>query len=185
MAGLVLDQLHERVLIDDLSGRDREVLTDLELARVGLADLELPAPALDVLRQQLHAANQVLAVRSERFPQEFRVGEHPVRRGDRVDDLLRVEPRLLLGLGIKSLRFADQVLCPVGCNQIRLPHQVEQSVFRPGRILETTVFRRPKLPSPPPMPIAWSMAELQRSAYDCQSFVWASNMVPGCVSHAC
>ena len=94
------------VLVDDLSGRDREVPADLELARVGLPDLERPAPALDVLGQKLHAAHEVFAIRSEGFAQEFRVGEHPVRRRDRIDDLLGVEPRLLLGVGIKSFDFA-------------------------------------------------------------------------------
>ena len=137
---LVLDQLHQRVLEDDHSGRDGEIAADREFARVRLPDPELPASAFDVLRQQLHAANQVLAIRGESFPQKFRVGEHPVRRGDRVDQLLGVEPRLLLGVGIKSSRFADQVLCPVGCNQIGLPHEVEEQVLRPGWVLEPIVL---------------------------------------------
>ena len=43
---LVLDELQQLVLEDDLARRDGEVAPDLELAGVGLPDLEVPPPRL-------------------------------------------------------------------------------------------------------------------------------------------
>ena len=60
----VLDELHQIVLEDHLAGRDREVAADLELRRVGLADLQVAAAGLDVLGQHVHAAHEVLGVRA-------------------------------------------------------------------------------------------------------------------------
>src|SRR3954465_13118356 len=63
--GRVLDELHHRILVDDLARRDRQVLADLKLGRISLSYLEATAPAFDVLGQKLHAAHQVLAIRRE------------------------------------------------------------------------------------------------------------------------
>jgi hypothetical protein len=42
--------------------RDREIPSKLEFAEIGLPDLQVAAPAPDVLGEELHSTNEVLAV---------------------------------------------------------------------------------------------------------------------------
>ena len=80
------------------------------MRRVGLPDAQLAAAGLDVLRQHVHAAREILAVRRQRVAQQFRIGEHEIRRCDRVDDLAHVELGLLPGLRIEALGVVDQAV---------------------------------------------------------------------------
>jgi len=137
---LILDQLHQGVLVDDLSRRDGEVLTNLEFRRIRLPDLELPASLLDIPRQKLHAADEILPIGGERLPQEFGTGENPIRRSKRVDDLLGIEACLMLGFRIESLGLFDKAIGLVRCDKIGLAQEVEELVLRPGRVLETIVL---------------------------------------------
>src|SRR5690606_7298978 len=72
---LILDDFCELVPRHHLAGRDGNVLAKLELRGIRLAQ---PQPALtvsNILRQHLHAANQVLAIGCERLAKYLRIGE--------------------------------------------------------------------------------------------------------------
>ena len=138
----ILDQLHQLVLVDHLARRRRHVDADDEVGRVGLADPQRAAAGLDVLRQHLHAANQIVAAGGQRFAQHFRIGQHEIRRRDRVGDLLDVEFGLLAGMRIEPFGIAHQVLRPLRREQIELHHEIEKLVRLPLRILESLVARR-------------------------------------------
>ena len=129
VVGLVLDQLHHSILVDDLAGGDRQVLADLELGRVGLPNFEVTAAALDVFGEELHAPHQVLTIGRESLVEQLRVREHPVRWRNRIDDLRHIEPGLVPGVGIETFGRIDQGFGPVRGDQVRLSQQVEVGVF--------------------------------------------------------
>ena len=141
VAGAYWMQLHQLVFEDHLAGRRREIAADLEMRRVGLPDAQLAAAGLDVLRQHVHAAREVLAFRRQRVAQQFRIGEHEVRRRDRVDDLAQVELGLLPGQRIEPLGVLDQPVAELDGQQIGLLEEVEELVRRPFRIGEALVAR--------------------------------------------
>ena len=80
---------------------------------IGLADAQRAAAGFDVFREHLHAANEVVAVGRQRLAQHFRIGEHEIRRRDRVGDLLNVELGLLAGVRIDALGVLHQFLRPL------------------------------------------------------------------------
>ena len=109
---------------------------------IGLADPQRAVAGLDVLRQHLHAANQIVAVGRQRLAQHFRIGEDEIRRRQRVGDLLDVELGLLAGVRIEAVGVAHQILRPLRGEQIELHHEIEELVRFPLRILEALVARR-------------------------------------------
>ena len=137
----VLDQLDEVVLIDDLAGRDREIAADLEGIGVGLADAQIAAAGRDVLGQHVHPARQVLGIRRQRLAQELRIGEHEIRRRDRVGDLADVEVGLLLRERIEPFGILDQMVGPGHRQEIGLLEEVEELVARPFGVAEALVLR--------------------------------------------
>ena len=139
---LILDQLHQLVLEDHLAGRHRHVDANREVGGVGLADAQRAVSGLDVFRQHLHAANQVVAAGSQRLAQHFRIGENEIRRRYRIGDLLNVELRLLAGVWIEPVGVAHQILRPLRRQQIELHHEIEELVRFPLGVLETLVARR-------------------------------------------
>ena len=98
-------------------------------------------PGLDVFGQHMHAAHEILALGGKRLAQQFRIGQHEIRRRDRVGDLLDVErslrPRVLIDAG--SVR--DQPFSPLHAEQIDLSQEIEELVLRPLGIGETLVLR--------------------------------------------
>ena len=138
----ILDELHQLVLEDHLAGRRRHVDADDEVRRVGLADAKRAASGLDVLGQHLHAAHEIVAVRGQRLAQHFRIGEHEIRRRDRVGDLLNVELGLLARVRIDAFGVLHQGLRPLRGEQIELQHEIEELIRFPLRILEALVARR-------------------------------------------
>ena len=80
---------------------------------VGLADLQVAAAGLDVLGQHVHAAHEVGGVGGERLAQQFGIGQHEIRRRDRIDDLAHVELGLLPGVRIEASASLDQMVRPV------------------------------------------------------------------------
>ncbi len=124
----VLDELHQLVLEDHLAGRDREVAADLEHRGIGLADLQIAAAGLDVLGQHVHAAHQVVGIAGERLAQQFGIGQHEIRRRQRVGDLPHVEFGLLPGVRIEVGGVADQLVGPVRGEQIGLLEEIEELV---------------------------------------------------------
>ncbi len=138
----ILDQLHQLVLEDYLARRRRHIDADHQVGRIGLADAQRAAAGLDILRQHLHAANQIVAVRFQRLAQDFRIGQHEVRRRDRVGDLLHVELGLLARVRVDALGVLHQRLGPLRGEQIKLQDEIEELVRSPLRVLEALVARR-------------------------------------------
>jgi hypothetical protein len=136
-----LDELHQVVLEHHLAGREREIAPDLEQRGIGLADPEIALPGRDVLAQHGHAAHQVLGIRRQRLAQQFRIGQHEVRRRNRVGDLLNVELGLRPGVLVDAGGVLHQPLAPLAGEQVGLLEEIEELVLRPFRIAETLVFR--------------------------------------------
>ena len=138
----ILDQLHQFVLEDHLAGRRRHIDADDEVGRIGLADAQRAASGLDVLGQHLHAAHEIVAVGSQRLPQDFGIGEDEIRRRQRVGDLLDVEFGLLAGVRVEPVGVAHQFLRPLRGEQIGLQQEIEKLVGLPFGIAEALVARR-------------------------------------------
>ncbi len=137
--GRVLDQLHDVVAVYDLAGRRGDVDADLEGARIGLPDLELAAAGLDVLRQHLHAAHQVLAVLLQRLAQQFGIRRDEVGGRECAGDLLHVEARLLAGVGVEIVGTVDHRFGPARADQIGLLDEIEHRMRRPVGVGEAGV----------------------------------------------
>ena len=78
----------------------------------------------------------------QRLAQHFRIGQHEIRRRQRVGDLLDVEFSLLAGMRVESFGVAHEVLRPLRGQQIELHHEIEELVRFPFRVLEPFVARR-------------------------------------------
>ena len=107
---------------------------------IGLADLEIAVAGLDVLGEHVHAAHEILGVRGKRLAQQFRIGEHEIRRRDRVGDLLDVELGLLPRVLVDAGGVLDQLLAPLRGEQIGLLEEIEELVLRPFRIGKALVL---------------------------------------------
>ena len=99
----------------------------------------LAVPGLDVLGQHVHAAHEILGVRGERLAQQLRIGQHEVRRRDRVGDLPHVEIGLLQRVRIEPSASLHQPVRPLHRQQIGLLEEIEELVARPFRIGEALV----------------------------------------------
>ena len=75
-----LQQLQDVVLVDDLARRCGDILADLELLHVGLADGQLAAAAGQVLGEVLHPAHQALAAGGHGFAEGGGVRHQEVGR---------------------------------------------------------------------------------------------------------
>ena len=102
----------------------------------------LPPSRLDILRQHLHAAHQIVAVGRQRLAQHFRIGENEIRRRQRVGDLLDVELGFLAGVRVEPFGFAHEIVRPPRRQQIGLHHEIEKLVRLPFGIGEPLVARR-------------------------------------------
>ena len=138
----ILDELHELVLEDHLAGRGGEIAPDREHRGIRLADLQVAAAGLDVLGEHMHAAHQIVGVAGERFAQQFGIGQHEIRRRQRVGDLPHVELGFLLGVRIEVGGVADQLVGPARGEQISLLEEIEELVRGPLRIGEALVVGR-------------------------------------------
>ena len=101
--------------------------------------LETAMPGLDVLSQHVHAAHQILGLRGEGLAQQFGIGQHEVRRRDRIGDLAHVEIGLLHDVRIETLGIAHQPVRPLHREEIGLLEKIEELVARPFRIGEALV----------------------------------------------
>ena len=137
----VLDQLHQVVLVDDLAGRDRDVLADPEFAVIRHADAELALAALEVGQQVRQALQQVLAAGLGGLAQHLRIGQQEVGGAHRIDELPGVEIDLLRRLRLHAIDAADHVLEEAGGQQVGLLDEVEDLVVAPGLVLEAAVLR--------------------------------------------
>ena len=139
---LILDELHQVVLINHLPRRDRDVLADAERLHVGHLDREASLAALEVLEQILQPVEQVLALALDRRPQGFGIGHQEIGRGERVDKLARIEIHLAGSALVDSFDIANRALHPPRRQKIALLDEVEERVFGPRRVAEPPVARR-------------------------------------------
>ena len=89
----------------------------------------------------MHAAYEIFSVRGERFAQELWVGEHEIRRCDRVRYLADVKVRFVSGMRIECFGLAHEPVRPLHCQEIPLFQEIEELVVRPFRIGEALVSR--------------------------------------------
>ena len=101
----------------------------------------LPWPASMSSASMLHAAHEVFGVRRQRLAHHLRIGQHEVRRRDRVADLLHVELGLVAGV-LVELGVLHQPFGPLRGEQIGLLEEVVELVRRPFGIGEALVARR-------------------------------------------
>jgi len=139
LGGRILDQFEGLVAEDDLARRRGNVAADLEGRHVGLLDAEPPVRRLHVFLQMLQALDQVGAVAGERGAQHFRVGDGEVGGRHRVGDLLHIEAGLAPRVLVNALGVLDEILRPVGGDQVELLEEVEDRVFLPVLVLEALV----------------------------------------------
>ena len=92
-------------------------------------------------RQHVHAAHEVFGVRRQRLAQQFRIGQHEVRRRNRVGDLLDVKLGLLPRVRVDAVGVLDQLVAPLRGQQIGLLEEIEELVLRPFRIGKALVLR--------------------------------------------
>ncbi len=137
----VLDELHQLVLENHLARREREIAADLEFLGIGLADPEIAVSGLDVLGQHVHAAHEILGVRGDGLAHDLRIGQHEIRRCDRVGDLPHIEVGLLPCVRVEPLRVLDQMVGPLHGQEIGLLEKIVELVGRPFGIGEALVAR--------------------------------------------
>ncbi len=96
---------------------------------------------LDVFRKHVHPAHEIFGVRRERLAQQFRIGQHEVRRRNRVGNLFDVKLRLLPCVLVDSCRVFHEFVGPLCGKEVGLFQKIEKLVFRPFRIGEAFVSR--------------------------------------------
>src|SRR6185437_14164444 len=100
---LVLDQLHQLVLVDDLPRRRGDVYAELERLAVGHRYPELAVAALDVVEEVVQALDQVLAAACDGFAEHFGIGQREVGRRQRIDVLAGEEIDFFLRVLVETL----------------------------------------------------------------------------------
>ncbi|MNH98014.1 hypothetical protein D3C73_507260 [compost metagenome] len=138
---VVLDQLEQLVAPDDLARRRGDVLAQDEAAVVGLADLQLARPALQVGGEVLHPAHQGFAAGLGQRLQRHGVRRQEVGGREGVGQQAGEELGPALHARVDVLDAGDQAVHPVRGGQVGLAHQVEHGVVRPGRVAEPLVGR--------------------------------------------
>ncbi len=134
-----LEHLDDLVLEDHLAGGGGDILADLELVEVGLADRQLTIAARQVRGEILHAPHQAFAIGGGHLLQGGRVGHQEIGRRKGVGEHLGEELDPALGHGIDAVDAGHQAVEPVRGQQIGLFHHVEDGIFRPARIEEPLV----------------------------------------------
>ena len=138
---LILDELHDLVLVNDLAGRGGHVAPELEGAPIGLGNAQAAAAGFDIALKPLQSFHQIAGIAGEGCPQHFRIGEYEVGRRQRIYDLLDVEPRLVAGVIVNVIRLADHIERPPRRDEIRLLQEVEERIFLPFTIPEAAIVR--------------------------------------------
>src|SRR5580698_3338356 len=116
-----------------------EVGRNLEHRGVRLPDFKVAATALDIFGEHAHAAHEIVGVTEQRFPHQFGVGQHEVRRRHGIGNLPHVEFGLLPDVRIEAVGFGHQLVGPFRRQQVSLLEEVVELVRRPFRIVEALV----------------------------------------------
>ena len=134
-----LQELHQVVLVDHLAGRGGDVFAKREGLGVGHRNLQLALAGFQVVKQAVQAPDQVFAFAVDGGFKHLRVGGEEVGRGDGVHGLAGVEIDLFRGLGVEAFHLLHGRLQPIGAQQVGLLDEVEDHLFVPGAVLETSV----------------------------------------------
>ena len=130
------------VLVDHLAPRHRDVLADTKRLHIGHLDRQPALAAFEILEQVPQPVDEVLTAAFDRRPEHLGVGHQEVRRGDRIDELPRVEIDLARGALVDAFDILDRSLQPARRQQVALLDEVEQRVVGPRLVAEATVPRR-------------------------------------------
>ncbi len=88
----ILDQLHDVVLEHHLALARADVLAEPECLGVGHAHTQLAAVAArQIFQQVVQPLHQVLPARIDGFAQHFRIGQHEIRRRQRINVLAGIK----------------------------------------------------------------------------------------------
>ena len=136
----ILDQLHQLVLEDDLSGRRGDGLAQDEVVLVRHARREPALVALQIVEHVAQAPQQVLAPGLGGLPERRRVGGEEVGRRQRIDELARVEGELGSILLVEAAQVPHRRLHAGGGQQVRLFQVIEDPALGPGRIAKAPVI---------------------------------------------
>ena len=134
----VLHQLHQLVLVDHRTGRDREIATDFEGGIVGHRDRAL----LEIADQVADAGGDALALGLDRGLDEFGIGRREVGGRHRIDVLSGDELQPVLQAAIGHRHRLGGLLQEFRIEQIGLPHVVEDRALAPLRRTETAISAR-------------------------------------------
>ena len=103
---------------------------NLKAVEVGHLQAQPSAPALDILDQIPETVDQIFAPALDASLENDRIGRDKIGRRQRVDELARVELRLVMGMRIDPLDAANRRLKEARHQQIRLLHVVEDRGYR-------------------------------------------------------
>ena len=118
---------------NDLAGCRGHVAAELQLGRIALADFQIAFADLDVFREQLHTAQQVLAVLGKRLLQKDGVSGDEIRRRRRARDLPHPEFCLVFRQSIDAIAARNDIGGPMGRQRMRLAEKIEQRAVAPLR----------------------------------------------------
>ncbi len=102
---------------------------------------KLPWPALMSSPSMCMPRTRFSALEESVSRKQFRIGQHEIRRRDRVGDLLDVEGGLGARVLVDAVGVLDQMVGPIGGEQIGLLEEIEELVLRPFRIGKALVAR--------------------------------------------
>ena len=95
-----------------------------------------------VLFKMFQAFNEVGAVAGQRGAQDFRIGNRKIGRRKRIENLLHIKFRLLARMVVQPIGVLDEVLRPVGRDQVELLEKIKNRVLLPVPVLEALVIAR-------------------------------------------
>src|SRR4029077_16062868 len=103
----ILDQLHELVLVDDFSWGHCDVFADAESLHVGHCNCKPAIAALQICKEILQTAQQVLSAGFQGCCEDLRIGGDEIGRRQGINELARVEIDPASGGVVDALDVAD------------------------------------------------------------------------------
>lgn len=135
---LVLDELHQRILVDNLAWRGRQISPDDESLFVVGRNVEPPLAALQVIEQVLETVQHALALGFDEPFAGGRIQKQEVARRQRAEELPGVERRLQMIL--RSLRQGlEKLVGGVLYGEMRIAQTASDRIIAPGRVTKASV----------------------------------------------
>ncbi len=139
--GLILNQLHQVVLVNHRTRCRRDILAQLERFLIRHRDAQLALAFFQVPQQVRQAVDDIVAVAFQRRAHHFWVGEHEIAGRHRVDELAGEEMQLAAGMRIQPFNAAHRILQPAGIQQVALLDVIIDGAVAPAFVLEAAVLR--------------------------------------------